>query len=129
MISVFRVVIVCFFRFPQKSSATQQQLANRGDDAAQILADAKVLEAKDHDSSRTQRPIAVGIRARVVMRSVELDRDLRPRTIEVDDDGAERMLAANRNPKARSSQLGGPEDGFFRRRISSELTGEIEHVA
>jgi hypothetical protein len=62
------------------------------------------------------------------MRSVQLDCDLRARTEEIDDEAAERVLAANRNSQPRSAELG-PENDFFRRRISSELSAQSRSFA
>ena len=125
--SIIVAVLVRRPRLSQESGTAQHQFANRRDDTGEILADAKVFEAKDNDSSRQQHSIALSIRVFVVMRSIQLDRDLRTRTIEIDDEGAERVLAANRNSQPRSAQLR-PEDGFFGRRTPSELTRSFEHM-
>ena len=114
-------------RLSQERGAAQHQVANRCDDSGQILSDAKVLEANGDDSSLRQQSIALSVRIRIMVRAVQLDRDLRARTVEINDDVAERVLATNGNSQSRSAQLR-PEDGFFRCRTPSELTRSIEHV-
>src|SRR5687767_12804716 len=68
-------VVIVRHRFSQKSGAAHDQVANRADDSREILADLKVLETKDDDSSRQQLSITHSVRALVVMRSVQLDRN------------------------------------------------------
>ena len=108
-------------------SATVNQIANRSDDLAESLADAKVFEANDDDSFLKKLLVAHGVCSGLVVRTVELDRHFRAWTIEVDDDGADRMLATNGNPQFRSAQLF-PEPGFFGRRSASKLTRSFEHL-
>jgi hypothetical protein len=67
-------------------SAAVHKLSDCAHDAGEVFTNSEVLEADDKDSACSQCSIALRIRARIVVRSIELDRYLRARTIEVDDD-------------------------------------------
>jgi hypothetical protein len=88
---------------------------------------AMVFDAHHPYAMRRQESVAPFIADWIVMCAVELDRELRARTVEVDDERPERMLTANRDSELRPAYAP-PDDLLFWRGVSPKLPRAIKHV-
>lgn len=86
-----------------------------------------ILEAHDEDASFCEYRVSLRIPSGIVVRAVELDRELGSRAIEVDDERADRMLPSNRNPElVVTHEL--PKRLLFRSAFLAKSACSLEHV-